>query len=573
MKSPFYLKSLLVIILCYYNLSQLKAQFIKFDSIKNSEVESIINSLNNYNKDTTLVKKHLASKLEIAKKTNDLPILWAYNILMADVSSMFYDKSNPITDQYYREALDLIKNENYPELEFITASHQGYYNFIYRNISDAFPYFLHANYLQGQIDINKTPLLKQHYKYIANFYSYIGNHQRAIEYLKIILPFTKENSRERIDLLNSIGMYSKHSFNNHQALHFLNEAMKEAKEAKDSVWIGIMYGNLSDFSWKEGNIEQTFDYLKKNIELSLRYEEHLDAMRSSLKIATLYLSLNKIKEASRYVQDALNLMQDKPYFLSYRVDAIKCLADIAAKKGELLEEAKYLKQYIKLKEELDKQNNNEEIKKISWRFEVEKYDQTIASNKLKEKELKRTYSFVGLSIFLIAIVIILLIYSSRNKIKIENVELEKNKMKLDYDKQLLDKELVTVKNSLSEFTKTITENNLTISQLRKELANSTSIDETTKNKVSEELNNMLKSHLMTQERWYDFRHEFDLIHPNYLTDLKQNYPVLTENDLRIISLMKLNLNNKSMCDLLGISLEGVKKAKQRLKKKMQDNEI
>ena len=79
---------------------------------------------------------------------------------------------------------------------------------------------------------------------------------------------------------------------------------------------------------------------------------------------------------------------------------------------------------------------------------------------------------------------------------------------------------------------------------------------------------MLKSHLMTQERWLDFRKEFDLVYPNHLQNLKISNPLLTENDFRIIALMKLDLNNRSMGDLLGISVEGIKKAKQRLKKKI-----
>jgi len=167
-----------------------------------------------------------------------------------------------------------------------------------------------------------------------------------------------------------------------------------------------------------------------------------------------------------------------------------------------------------------------------------------------------------------AVVVVLLMVRSRHKVKIKNIKLENSQLQLAYEKQLLNKELVTVKTALTEFTDKINQNNIVISNLRKELTNTKGLDEGIKNRVSEQLNTMLKSHLMTQERWLDFKTEFELTYPGYLYNIKANNSALTENDMRIIALTKLNLNNRSIADLLGISLEGVKKAKQRLKKKM-----
>lgn len=538
-----------------------------------TEIESIINLVHKYGIDTITIKNHLKEKIAVAKKENDIPTLWAYNILMADVYSIIYDNSNPISDAYFKTARELLKKGNYPELEFVSNVHQGYYYFVYRKVSKAFPYFLEANYLEPKINFDKVPAINDHLKFTSNFFSYIGNHERAIDFLKIALPYTQAETRDKINLLNSLGIYHMEVYNDSLAKFYLKEALQEAKKAKDSVWIGIIYGNLSEYSWKEGKIKETYDFLKQNIELSLRYNETLDAMRSNLKIASYYLSQDDSENADKHVHNSLSLMEDKPYFLTYRVEALKILADIAYKKNNPLEERKYLKEYVELKEKLDQQVNNEEIKKISWKFEVEKYEQTAQQNLLKQKEIKRTYTLFGLLAFLVTIIFILLINRSRSKIKIKNIELEKKQLKLAHEKYFLDNELASVKNSLKDFTETINQNNIIISKLRLELAESTTVDAETKNKVSDQLNNMLKSHLLTQERWVDFRNEFELAYPDYLKNLKKDHPQLTENDLRILTLMKLDLTNKSMGDLLGISLEGVKKAKQRLKKKIDSSKL
>jgi DNA-binding CsgD family transcriptional regulator len=50
--------------------------------------------------------------------------------------------------------------------------------------------------------------------------------------------------------------------------------------------------------------------------------------------------------------------------------------------------------------------------------------------------------------------------------------------------------------------------------------------------------------------------------------MKDGHAKITENDLRILALQKLELSNASMSELLCISIEVIKKAKQRLKKKL-----
>jgi len=245
--------------------------------------------------------------------------------------------------------------------------------------------------------------------------------------------------------------------------------------------------------------------------------------------------MKDLDKAEASVQRALALMEDKPYFLVYRGDAMKCLAEIAFLRGDYASERSYLKNYLQLKERLDEQVNNEEIKKISWKFEIEKYEETLQRNELKEKELKRTYSLIALSMFLMAVVVVLLMVRSRHKVKIKNIKLENSQLQLAYEKQLLNKELVTVKTALTEFTDKINQNNIVISNLRKELTNTKGLDEGLKNRVSEQLNTMLKSHLMTQERWLDFKTEFELTYPGYLYNIKANNSALTENDMRIVT--------------------------------------
>ena len=50
----------------------------------------------------------------------------------------------------------------------------------------------------------------------------------------------------------------------------------------------------------------------------------------------------------------------------------------------------------------------------------------------------------------------------------------------------------------------------------------------------------------------------------------KNFETLTDSNLRLVILMSLQLSNQQISNLLGITVDGVKKAKQRLKKKLDE---
>ncbi|WP_437920268.1 tetratricopeptide repeat protein [Sphingobacterium sp. LRF_L2] len=557
--------------LFFKNADFLHAQSIaEIKTIKNplEQIESVLNLPTHFSHDTTLLKKELAPLKALAKQNKSIPLEWAYYMLMADGYSIAFDHTNAISDQYYKYAALLIEAHPNTELEMIGNIRQGYYNFVYRKVIDAFPYFLRANDLDSKIDRKKIPLPVKHYQFMASFFNHIGDQKKAIHYLHEALPFAKPASRARIDLINSIAVYLSVDSLVPEALKYLKQAMNEAQQAKDSVWIGIISGNMADYTWKEGDKQKAIELVKKNIDLSIRYDEPNDAMRANLVLASWYIDQQEWQHARKHVQASEYLMKDKPYFLKYKMDAAKLLASISHGLGQQDEQLRYLNRYILMRDSLEKRTNIKELQKIIWESEQEKYDRTLLSEAEKRQKVKSTYQFMSLLLVLIFAIVILLINRSKANIKIRNATLEKEQLQLNHKKQLVDQELLILKNSLSEFTDTVKQNDITIQQLREELEKEENQNPTYIAEVKANLNALMETHIMTDDRWARFRHAFDLVYPNYLQQMKDEHAKITENDLRILALQKLELSNASMSELLCISIEGIKKAKQRLKKKL-----
>lgn len=71
--------------------------------------------------------------------------------------------------------------------------------------------------------------------------------------------------------------------------------------------------------------------------------------------------------------------------------------------------------------------------------------------------------------------------------------------------------------------------------------------------------------LLTPKQWTEFKIEFEKLHPLILLHAKEITPRITSAEERLICLMYLQLNNKQIGSILGISIDSVARSKRRLK--------
>lgn len=70
------------------------------------------------------------------------------------------------------------------------------------------------------------------------------------------------------------------------------------------------------------------------------------------------------------------------------------------------------------------------------------------------------------------------------------------------------------------------------------------------------------------EYWRLFHENFDLIHKAFFRHLREQYPQLTPNDLRLCAYLRLNMTTKDIARQSGLSVRGVEGARYRLRKKL-----
>ena len=72
----------------------------------------------------------------------------------------------------------------------------------------------------------------------------------------------------------------------------------------------------------------------------------------------------------------------------------------------------------------------------------------------------------------------------------------------------------------------------------------------------------------SDDDWDHFAIHFDQVHSNFLTKLKNKFPDLSQNDLKICAYLKMNLSSKEIAQLLSVTIRAVEVSRYRLRKKL-----
>lgn len=73
--------------------------------------------------------------------------------------------------------------------------------------------------------------------------------------------------------------------------------------------------------------------------------------------------------------------------------------------------------------------------------------------------------------------------------------------------------------------------------------------------------------ILTEADWNNFRQNFEAVHPVFFTTLRTRFADITQAEMRMAALIRLNFDNKHIASMLGISPDSVHKTRYRLRKR------
>lgn len=134
----------------------------------------------------------------------------------------------------------------------------------------------------------------------------------------------------------------------------------------------------------------------------------------------------------------------------------------------------------------------------------------------------------------------------------------------------LEAELRLKSQALTSSAMNLIQKNELLNQVKKTLAAMDKSEWKAENKT--QVNRMVKSidkDLASGEEWSQFEENFDQVHGNFITRLKEAYPKLTPQEIKFSAYLRMNLNSKEIANLLNISVRGVEIGRYRVRKKLE----
>jgi DNA-binding CsgD family transcriptional regulator len=226
---------------------------------------------------------------------------------------------------------------------------------------------------------------------------------------------------------------------------------------------------------------------------------------------------------------------------------------------------------VKLKDEIFSTEKIKITKELQTKYEIAEKEallQRIEQDNKRMKE-KRQLIILGLSLVSLLLLSLLVVFYQRNK-NIRKLLITENKLK-EEEMKLIQRELQYNREQLNDFTHHLVEKNRIIFDLEKKLVSGLKVNRD--NMIvdqddSSDMGNLLQLRILTDDDWTKFKIYFDKVFPGLIITLRQKHPDLTPAEERLFLLMKLKSDSREMSEILGISMESVRKNKYRLKKKL-----
>ncbi len=477
---------------------------------------------------------------------------------------------NEQTTLLMKEAEVQVKALNFPNLTHWFNTQIGFYYYTYNHYIEAANYYSEVAYVLDhhpeEITIQPTDI----YRKIGYFYGTIGKYKQGITYLTKALQFTSKDNINYTSLLNAIGNFAIKDKQEALAYPYLIQAKNLAESQGDLLRYAKILGDLAVIENNKQNWEKAIAYLEEDIALSKKVDDKKNTMFALLSLAQVYWDKGDVSNTKKTALEAFSYTQTLNYVKGFEYDIMKLLLEVSIAEKDEKRELLYRRKLTILNEYISETEGQKAIDQINWDAEIELINLQLESQRYHYEKINyQRLLFLSLS-FSLGCVLVFLYKVYRKQLSKQASMYESNIQKIEQEMAESEKRWQDTNHSLDSYKEYLAEKTKQINILEVEL---NKIKDSTSVKSQAErmkLEQTISSHLMTDESWLVFKKTFQTEQPEYYANLIQSFPDLTDSNLRVILLQRLNLTNQETANILGITIDAVKKTKQRLRKKYND---
>ncbi len=417
--------------------------------------------------------------------------------------------------------------------------------------------------------LNDTATQLITYNNIANLYMDISNDSMAKEYYQKALNLKTGDtlSRDYAGLLCNLGILKYNEQDYEGAIFNYKKALNIYKKYNYTLEIAGIYQNIGNAYIAEKSYQKGLTMLKKALTIFKKEQHFEDIANTSLDIGNAFLKTGDDDSAYYYIFSAMKTADSISNFY-IKNNAQYSLYQYYNNKGDYHSALKIYRQYVNEKDSVEGMEIKNKIFELKTKYETEKKENEIKLLKKRETVQKARNRLLIVVILLLTVIIILVIIifsvKRRNEKQKQQLTIEKHKMEVDY----LARENEYKSNQLATHALHMMQKNRLLKELQNELSEvEKTMDSDAQHRIRK-LKRAIVKNINTEKDWNIFKRYFEHINPDFFGKLKEKFPQLTNYDIRLAALIKLNLNNNEIATALNITPGSVKTSRHRLKKKL-----
>lgn len=439
----------------------------------------------------------------------------------------------------------------------------GQYFYLAEDYGRAFEYLLSANNRFQRIGYEQISEIHRYLYELAFNYYYLREDEKVIALLTEAARYPPFNPNLHIQTYNTLAMaYArlKNREADRQAGANYQRAYKLAVSYRDSVWMGIVRGNLGDSYAQQRQWQPALEAFRTDYRLVLREARTRGyPLSTAVGIAEAFHGLRQLDSCRFYLDQAERMfrlhVEASDYSQRFQADQFwKRYYEVSRQyyqtTGQLPLAAHCTDSLLVYQARIDKRYRSKAAAVAEQRLLVQHHQAEVEA--LREGgQTQRLWLGVGAGLAMLLAGLLGLLYrASQRRRQQETHTHTERQQQLEQENQQVTAERDQARADLNRFLESLTQPDRP--QVDAPRTHQTLTD----------------TSLLTPDDWSEFRQRFDRVHPFFFAQLRTQFADLTPAEERLVALSKLKIDTNRMGRMLGISPASVRTTKYRLRKRL-----
>lgn len=419
---------------------------------------------------------------------------------------------------------------------------------------------------------------------IANVYVLNDNPRKALDYYLACENYFSQRGLDQFSVkcwLN-LGATYPDVQQYDSSYYYYQLALDYYEQENDEYHLAKVLDGLGQNKMDQKEYAAAINYYQQALQYNQSVENQDGIALNYRDLGRVYTLTGQYTTALKYLKQALALSEEIDAPQQVIMNHYEALAETYAAQGNYVQAYDYRLKYFEVYQEVYNQEKEEQMAALETEYQLDKKEQEIALQAqeiglLAQQNTIAGYQRWGLIGGFLLIAALAGTWYNRQRLKHQQ-----ERELLEKDKLIAQEKITSAQLAQQQLQQKLDFKNRELTTHALHLGQKTELLEEVKSKINDvwavanprsktelkQLKQLIRGDQMIENDWDSFIQHFKQVHPDFSQKLSAVANELTPNEIRLAMMLKMNLSSKEIASIANISPEGVKKARYRLRKKL-----